>query len=91
MGMIDSLKREREKFLDGAKEEVKKIRVYHRQLRDLGMDLMGVHFDASKEALEEKMFEIMWKATDSIMTWDDMIQRAETLEDMIKEQGGEIE
>lgn len=90
MSMLDSLRRERKKCLDGMREEAKKIREYNKQLKDLGRDREIVHFDISKETLENKMFEIMWKANESIMTWDDLSQRAETLEEMIKEQGGEI-
>lgn len=87
---METLMKERERYLAKMKEVVEDIREMNKQYKQLNEELETIKYDVTKEAIQRKIDEILWKINEYIMIWDDLNFRVEMLEKEIKKQGGEV-
>jgi len=87
---METLMKERERYLAKMKEVVEDIREMNKQYEQLNEELETIKYDVAKEVIQRKIDEILWKINEYIMIWDDLNFRVEMLEKEIKKQGGEV-
>lgn len=88
---METLMKERERYLAKMKGVVEDIREMNKQYEQLNEELETIKYDVTKEVIQRKIDEILWKINEYIMIWDDLNFRVDRIEKEIKKQGGEIE
>jgi len=91
MKVNGNLVREKEQSLARMKEVEEDIKKLDEQQRQLEEELETVKYDATKEAIQNRIWKLMWKTNEYIMIWDDLRCRVDMLEKLLKEQNGEVE
>lgn len=88
---METLMKERERYLAKMKGVVEDIREMNKQYEQLNEELETIKYDVTKKVIQRKIDEILWKINEYIMIWDDLNFRVDRIEKEIKKQGGEIE